>query len=356
MKDEKVREILVSGYGQGAETETESGTGKEDKATISLYTMTEQLNFEKEIWKDTVIAPTFLCTYQDMCFGIREEGQSGSVLCYQREDDKYILRDELSLEGGSLCHIIYQPVNHTLYCSFYNTGHVAAVKVDQYHFLKVLSFFQIEPEETDGLTRAHCCVLEPNGTRVFTTNIALDRIYVYETEDGRLSANSFCEYVQLEKGIGPRHLKFHPVLNYLYLITEYSNEVLAFLYEKENAEPKIKLLQRITTLPDNFVGKSYGSSLDISKNGRFLYAANRGADTIAVFEINADGTLKKVQDASCGGEWPRHISLTRDDAGIMIANQNSNDVVMLRVNENNGTLSEVVSKIPFSQPSYVEEI
>jgi len=343
---DKKREILISGY----------GPGNEDKASIALYTMTDQLKFQKEVWKDNVIAPSFLCTYQDMCFGIREEGQTGAVLCYQRKDDKYILRDELSLAGGSLCHIVYQPVSQTLYCSFYETGHVAAVKVEQYHFSKVLNFFQIKLEDSSCLTRAHCCVLEPNGTCVFTTNIALDRIYIYESEQGVLSSNSLCEYVQLEKGIGPRHLKFHPLRNYLYLITEYSNEVYTFLYEKENGEPRIKFLQRITTLTDDFDGISYGSSLDISKDGRFLYAANRGADTIAVYDIKSDGTLCKIQDASCGGKFPRHISLTKDDAGLMIANQKSDEVVVLRVNYSDGTLSDTVSKIPFFQPSYVEEV
>ncbi len=346
MKDIKKREILVSGY----------GPGNNNEVSIAMYTMTEHLELQRQEWSDTIVAPTFLCTYQDMCFAIREEKQNGSVLCYQRKDDKYILKDELFLEGGYLCHIVYQPVNKTLYCSFYETGHVAAVKVEHYQFSKVLNFFQIKPEEAFGLTRAHCCALEPDGSRVFTSNIALDRIYIYESKDGILKPDSHCEYLQLEKGIGPRHLKFHPLQNYLYLITEYSNEILTFLYEEENDEPKLTLLQRVTTLPDNFDGMSTGSSMDISKDGRFLYAANRGADTIAVYDINPDGTLNKIQDVSCEGKCPRHISLTKDDYGLMIANQNSDEVVILSADETNGTLSDIVSRIPFFQPAYMEEL
>ncbi len=346
MKENKTREILISGYGPGYTQE----------ASIALYEMTNQLEINNAMWEDTVIAPTFLCTYHDICFGIREEGGSGAVLCYQRQEDKYILRDQLDFEGGALCHIEYQPASQVLYASFYETGHIAAVKVEDFHFTKILNFFQIQPDVPGGLTRAHCSALEPDGTRVFITNIALDRIYIYDTEEGSLKPNKSCEYVQLDKGDGPRHLKFHPLLNYLYVITEYSNEIYTYVYEKENGEPGFKLLQKISTLPEGFTGTSYGSSLDISKDGRFLYAANRGADSIAVYDINPDGILNKIQDISCSGSCPRHISLTKDDAGLMVANQDSNEVIIFRVDEYNGMLSDILSRNYFYKPAYVEEL
>ncbi len=346
MKDNKTRELLISGYGPGNNRET----------SIGLYEMTDGLEFDKVLWEDTVTAPSFLCTYHDICFGIREETGSGALLCFQRQGNKYVLRDELDLKGGTLCHIVYQPVSQVLYGSFYETGHVAAVKVEDFHFTEILNFFQIRPEVPGGLTRAHCSALEPDGTRVFTTNIALDRIYIYDTAEGMLIPNKSCEFVQLEDGIGPRHIKFHPLLNFLYLITEYSNEIYTFLYEKENGWPELKFLQKISTLPEGFSGASTGSGLDISKDGRFLYAANRGADTIAVYDIKPDGLLNKIQDAVCRGNCPRHISLTKDDTGLMIANQISDEVVILRVDENNGMLSEVIARKSFYAPAYVEEL
>lgn len=346
MKEEKRRELLISGY----------GPGKMQEASIALYGMTSRLEFDEVLWKDTVTAPSFLCTYHDICFGIREEDNSGAVLCYQRLEDEYILKDTLDLEGGALCHIVYQPESQVLYASFYETGHVAAVKVENYHFTAILSFFQIPSDLPDGLTRAHCCALEPDGTRVFTANIALDRIYLYDTIDGALYPNKAQPYVQLDKETGPRHLKFHPLLNYFYLITEYSNEIYTFLYEKIEDEPKFRLLQKLSTLPEGFTGTSSGSGLDISKDGRFLYAANRGADTIAVYDINPDGMLNKIQDISCGGKCPRHIALAKDDGGLIIANQESNEVVIMRADEYNGMLSDIISRTPFYAPAYIEEL
>lgn len=345
MKENRTREILISGY----------GPGKNNQKSISLYSLTDRFDVLNEIWSDKKEAPSFLCTYHDICFGIRESEQDGSVLVYRRQDDKYILEDELVLDGGALCHVVYQPKNKTLYCSFYETGHIAAIKVENYHFTEISNFYKIQPAEMNGFSRVHCSALEPDGNSIFVTNIALDRIYIFDTENGALKINSNLNYIQLEKGLGPRHIKFHPIQNYLYLITEYSNEILTLLYEKNQGTSSLKLLQRISTLPNDFKGKSTGSSLDISKDGRFLYAANRGADTIAVFDINPDGTLTKIQDISCGGNIPRHIALTKDDTGLMIANQKSNEVVILDVDMQNGMLSDVIVRIPFFEPSFVEE-
>lgn len=346
MKDSKIREILISGY----------GPGEDNKASIALYELTQDKEIGRKVWEDSIAAPSYLATYHDICFGIQEESGSGSVLCYQRIDEKYVLRDKLQLYGGALCHIVYQPKDKVLYCSFYETGHVAAIKVEDYHFVKILNFFQIQTNHPGELTRAHCAVLEPEGTRVFVTNIALDRIYIYDTMEGELSPDEELEYIQLEKGAGPRHLKFHPLLNYLYVITEYSNEIYVYLYDKEDKANQIQLIQKISTLPEGFSGESSGSAIEISKDGRFLYGANRGSDTIAVFDITPSGTLNKIQDVVCQGKHPRHIALLKDDSGLIVTNQYSNEVVIFAVDEDNGSLTRVISRYEFFEPSYAEEV
>jgi len=343
---EKDREIIISGYGPDETKET----------SIGLFELTDTLKVAQELWSDRVKAPSFLCTYHEICFGIKEESKDASILCYERTDMGYILRDELRLNGGGLCHISYQPKSQVLYCSFYETGHIAAVKVKDYHFTGIISFIKMKPEEETGLTRAHCSALEPAGTGVLVSNIALDRIYIFESLDGALVPNPYCEFVQLPKGIGPRHLKFHPLLNFLYLITEYSNEIYVFLYEKSESCPKLTILQTISTLKEDFIEESFGSSLDISKDGRFLYAANRGANSITVYDIGTDGLLTRIQEVSCGGDWPRHIALTKDDYGLMVCNQYSNEVVIFSLDENKGILMDITDRKYFYKPAYAEEI
>lgn len=341
----KQKEVLVSGYGP-----------VNGEPSIRMYELSENNTVDKTIWKEYAKEPSYLCTWKDMCFAVREESESGSILCYQRIGENYVLRHELELKGGDLCHLLYEPGCGVLYCSFYGTGHVAAVKVEDYHFTGILNFIKLPVNTENGLTRAHCCEKEPQGTLLLSAGISQDRIFVFETDKGEIVSDVPAGEILLNKGAGPRHLKFHPILNYLYVITEYSNEIYVYLFEKKENKPVFTRIQIISTLPDWFGGTSYGSSLTISKDGRFLYAANRGADTIAVFDINPGGLLSKKQDISCKGEYPRHIALSKDDKCLMIANQKSNQVVLYTVDEMTGKLQEVVQRIDFNNPSYVEEV
>ncbi len=341
----KQKEILISGYGPSNR-----------EPSIAMYELEEDFKVERVIWKDYAKEPSFLCTWKDMCFGIREENESGSILCYQRIGETYVLRHEIDLQGGDLCHLLYEPSFGVLYCSFYGTGHIAAVKVEDYHFTEVLNFIKLPSNQETGVARAHCCEKEPQGSMLLFAGIAQDKVFVFETDEGRITSKEPAGEILLNKGAGPRHLKFHPILNYLYVITEYSNEIFVYLVEKKDGRPIFTCIQVISTLPELFKGVSYGSSLAISGDGRFLYAANRGADCIGIFDINPDGLLTKKQDISCKGEYPRHIALTKDDRCLMIANQKSNQVVLYAVDEMTGKLKDVMQKIDFNNPSYVEEV
>lgn len=339
------KELLVSGYGPA-----------NGEPSIVMYGMSDNLTEGKTIWKEYKKEPSYLCTWKDMCFAVREEKESGSILCFQRMGEGYVLRHELQLQGGELCHLLYAPETDVLYCSFYGTGHVAAVKVEDYHFTEVLNFIKLPANPESGISRAHCCEKEPDGSLLLFAGISQDKVFVFETQSGRITSDVPAAEICLEKNAGPRHLKFHPILNYLYVITEYSNEIYAYLYKKEDGRPSFTLIQTVSILPEYFQGESFGSSLAITSDGRFLYAANRGADTIAVFDINPGGILSKKQDISCKGECPRHIALTKDDRCLIIANQKSDKVVLYSADDMTGKLGEVIKRMDFSSPSYVEEV
>ncbi|WP_033164939.1 beta-propeller fold lactonase family protein [Clostridium sp. KNHs205] len=342
--NQKARELLISGYGP-----------VNGEASMGLYELSGDFTEDNRSFRAYKSNPSFACTWKDMLFTVREETDSGSILCYKRTEEGYSLQHELQLSGGDLCHLLYAPKESVLYCSFYSSGDIAAVKVQDYHFTEVLNHIKLPVNQETGLSRAHCCEKEPQGSRLLFAAIAQDKIFVYDTDEGRITAESPQTFVNLDKGAGPRHLKFHPVLNCLYVITEYSNEIYVYLYEEKDIVPLFTLLQKLSTLEEQFEGESFGSSLAISSDGRFLYAANRGADTIRVYDINPDGTLAVKQDASVKGEVPRHIALTKDDRYLMIANQKSDQIVIYGVEET-GKLLNVVKRIDFPTPSYVEEI
>lgn len=334
----RMKELLISGYSSNNST------------SIAKFKLLESA---QPVWADTIHSPSFLAVYEDICFAISEKEKGGEVFCYKKAGEGYIQTDSIYIQGGLLCHICYSPKNNTLYGASYASGRVIAIAVDNYKFVEILHDFVLG-EELHTLTRAHCCLLDRDESRLLVTNIALDRVYCYDIQDGYLTANKDFPFFQLEAGNGPRHAKMHPYLDIFYIITEYSNVLFTVKYNVETGE--MNVLQKISTLPDAFDKESYGSSLVISADGKHLYAANRGANTIAVFTVQADGIIEKIQDFDCYGDWPRHIDLSNDGKFLMVANQQSDTVAIISVSATDGTLQKECTAIPFVTPSYIKDI
>lgn len=337
-----MREIFVSGY------------GSENAVTISKYRFSDDWMTAERIWQDGIESPSFLSIADDMCFAISEKEKSAEFFCYKKEASGYVLKDRMVFDGGALCHIYYSSKHKTLYGACYLTGHVMAAALEDYRFAGVRSYFIMKPDKNGDLTRAHCCVPDNDENRIFVCNIALDRVYGYNIQNGALTENVEFPYIQLEKGEGPRHIRFHPHLDVAYVITEYSNKIFTMAYD--TATGRLDILQEISTLPSGFDKKSFGSTLAFSPDGRYVYAANRGANTICVFRTDNKGLLQKIQDFDCFGNWPRHIEVTADGRCLLSANQESGGVSVISICEVDGMLERHISDIPFATPSYVADI
>ena len=124
------------------------------------------------------------------------------------------------------------------------------------------------------------------------------------------------------------------------------------LYEAENGILHWK--ETVSSLPYGFQGESYGSALLISRNGTRLYAANRGADTIALFAIEADRKLRPLAQYPCGGHWPRHMEFSKDETMLFVANERSGSVTLHCVDSETGEL-RIVGQIPFQRPGFAAE-
>ena len=104
-------------------------------------------------------------------------------------------------------------------------------------------------------------------------------------------------------------------------------------------------IQKINTLPEGFIGESFSAGIKLSNDGRFLYASNRGHNSIATFAIAKDGTLTLINHITSGGIWPRDFTLSPDNKFLIVANQFDNNVVVFKRNEELGTLINTGNKI-----------
>jgi len=330
-------ELLISGY------------GGEKTHSIGLYDIELTKKRDDElIWGSYLLASSFLSHYGELLFGITEEEGRSEIHMFRRLGNGYHLMDSKKLNCGLLCHIQFLSQSKTLVGSSYQDGEVFSIAVGENGFGVMMDYI-LQEGNKDKISRAHCAVSNCEEDQLFVANIATDRIYRYSLQNGRLIDKDF---IQLNEGEGPRHILLTPNQRNIYIITEYSNNIICIEVSNDNLIFK----SSVSTLPMDFEGISYGSSICMSLDKKFLYAANRGANTIAVFKIVEDVTLEKIDDIDCHGDWPRHIALISNDDYLAIANQRSNEVVLVKRNKETGLLGKIIKKIAFDQPSFVSEL
>jgi 6-phosphogluconolactonase len=166
----------------------------------------------------------------------------------------------------------------------------------------------------------------------------LDTIFIYklDTSAGRLVPHA---ETKIEPGSGPRHFVFHPSeQRYAYVINELNGTVTAFIFDAEQGS--LQPIQTISTLPADFTAENNCADIHISPDGAFLYASNRGHDSIAVFRVHLeDGTLSFVEHVSTQGKTPRNFTLSPDGRFLFAANQDTNSIVSYSIDATTGCLT-----------------
>jgi 6-phosphogluconolactonase (cycloisomerase 2 family) len=202
----------------------------------------------------------------------------------------------------------------------------------------------------------HSAMSSPDGQYVFANDLGADKIFVYRYDpkanpERPLTAATPAS-VQLPPGSGPRHLLFSADGKHAYLTLEMSAQVAVFDYQAG------KLTQR--QMVDLAAGKPpaqrASAALHASSDGKFLYVSNRGtANELLVFAIDpATGELKELQRRSVEGDHPREFSLDPSGKFVLVANQKSNQIVIIARDVKTGLLGKTVQKLPFDSPSDIK--
>lgn len=185
---------------------------------------------------------------------------------------------------------------------------------------------------------AHAVTLDPAGSFVFATDLGIDKIVIYRYDDtaGTLEAND-PPYATLAPGAGPRHFSFHPNGRFAYVVNELDNTVTAFNYDAGRG--RLDEIHTIGTLSDDFEEENTTAEIRVHPSGRFVYASNRGHDSIAAFAVSADtGRLTCLGQTSTRGRTPRNFNITPDGRFLLAANQQTDNVVVYRIDPDAGLL------------------
>jgi 6-phosphogluconolactonase len=245
--------------------------------------------------------------------------------------------------GGGSCHLVLDKTGKTLFVANYGSGNIAsfAIKADgsigEQTGFDQFSGGSVNPARQTG-PHAHAVVLSPDYRFLFVPDLGTDQVKIYRVDaaKGTFAANDPA-FATVKPGLGPRHFTFGKDAKFAYTLCEMGSSVAVFAYDP--VKGTLTPLQTISTLPSDFKGEDDSAEMEVDRSGRFLYASNRGHDSVTVFAIDpAKGTLTKVQVEPTQGKIPRNFALDPTGKYLVVGNQKSDQMVVFAVDQNNGQL------------------
>jgi 6-phosphogluconolactonase len=199
----------------------------------------------------------------------------------------------------------------------------------------------------------HQASFDLTGRFVVVPDKGLDKIHVFrfDADNGKLVC---CDppFVKARYGAIPRHVTFHPTRPFAYVVNEMDSTVNAYHWDTERGN--LQPFQRIATTPTTYVGDNTGAEIAILPSGRFLYASNRGHDSIVIYSVDAQsGVLEHVGWESVRGKKPRFFGLDPVAAHLYAANESSHTIVEYRIDQASGRLTHTGQIIPTGSPSCI---
>jgi len=266
-----------------------------------------------------------------------------SAFAIQPKTAKLTLLNQVPSRGEGPAHIALDRSGKYALVSNYDRGSIAVFPLLQDGRLgEATAFVQhkgssVNKERQEG-PHAHAAVFSPDNHFVIVADLGLDQLLVYRFDAAGGTLGSDPQIVRAVPGAGPRHLVFDAAGRHLYVINEMQSSVVAYAYDAANGT--LGELQIVSALPKGFPRTSEAAEIEMHSSGKFLFASNRGDDSIAVFAINSkDGTLTSVEIDSTGGKTPRNFVLDPTGAWLLAANQDSDDIVVFRVDPSTGHLT-----------------
>ena len=252
-------------------------------------------------------------------FSVLEKDGEGGIGVFDFDGVSATLNSTYINSQTPPCYVSYDKENDYVYDANYHQGRV-----------HVQSKGDMEKVFDYGAgSHAHFVDLDPKSKDLFVCDLGLDAIHKYRL------LNEIATY-KAPEGMGPRHLVFHPSEPIVYVLGELNNTVQVL----RDHEFDFECVQTISTLPNEGIVSS-GGAIRISKDGRFVYASNRGHDSIVMYRVKDDFTLELMDFISVEGQHPRDFALSLDEAYLVVGNRDTNNLTLFERDADTGLLTLV---------------
>ncbi|WP_438826845.1 lactonase family protein [Pseudomonas lopnurensis] len=211
----------------------------------------------------------------------------------------------------------------------------------------------VHPERQRG-AHVHSAVPSPDGRQLFVSDLGADRVFVYRYDPANVERPlqpAEPASVELPPGSGPRHLAFSPDGRQAYLTLELSAQVARF----DHVDGRLTQRQLVDLAPPGASETHSPGAIHPSTDGRFLYVSDRGEhNRIVVFAVEEDGSLREIQRRASEGREPRELAIAPDGRFLLVANQLSDSLVVMRRDPASGRLGNTVQTLRIGRPSDIK--
>jgi 6-phosphogluconolactonase len=316
---------------------------------------TTTLDYKLKSNTDALVNPSYLTVSTDKKFvySVNEDGKNSmaSAFKYTAATGKLELLNKKETKGADPCYIISDDKN--VITANYSGGSVTVFERKADGSLgdikQTVKHTGTGPNKSrQEAAHVHMVYFSPDKKYVFVNDLGTDKISIYNyNPNGGEKTLTLKESIAVKAGSGPRHLAFSPSGVFVYLLGELDGTLTVFSYNND----KLEKVQETNVYSPMFNGKNGGADIHFSKDGQYLYATNRGdANTISVFKVHANGMVNLVQQISTQGAAPRNFTIDPNDNFLLVANQNTNNVVIYKRDKATGLLTTTGKEIKLCQP------
>lgn len=272
-----------------------------------------------------------------------------SVVAYAIEgrlkQAKLSLVNSVEIGDGGAAHVAIDPSGKTLLTAQYGGGSVAAFALNADGSIRERTSL-INHEGAAGVvgnrqdaSHAHWVGFSPDNQFAFVPDLGLDQVVIYRlnSSDSTLAPHGTGT---VPPGGGPRHMKFHPNGKWIYVLNELSLSVSVFDYDASAGTMTRK--QTVPTVSQEELDQEKFKScseIRVHPNGKFVYAANRGHDTITVFRVGDQGILEEIQNEHVRGATPRNFNLDPSAQWLLAGGQDSHTLACFEVDSDSGRIT-----------------
>ena len=263
---------------------------------------------------------------------------------------------ETSTGGKGACHLAIDPSGKTVAVANYGDGRISTMRLDELGVPVETVSVMVNRGSGPNQARqegphAHGVYFMPEPySLLLVPDLGLDKVLVYPFDAATSKLGAPRPPLLTAPGSGPRHLAFSPDWQHLYVIRELDSAVQAVNTGKDH----FSALGAFSTLPADFAGTNTAAEIEVSADGRFVYASNRGHDSIAVFRRDAEsGALALVQHAPCGGKTPRHFKIPPCGKWLLCGHLDSDTISVLPLDPQTGKLGAATCTVPSPGPTCI---